>query len=261
VNSQAKILSNESDDQPLSVPDSPANLTVLQENVKRLVMTVISPGNSKESFGRLNPDGSLLRTSRGYAQANLDGFLESSCMTFPKWGILSDGVVGELRMSEPGIKENESLLLPTPTVADSKSNGTPSQLNRDTVNLNTVVKVIFSTPRASDMENPASKRMSGIDHRHQLREEVRMFPTPAAEDNRDRGNLSMPSIQRRIKLGKQLGLSMVVDQTSGSLNPRWVEWLMGFPHDWTELEPSEMPLSRSKSIRSSKRSQILKGVK
>lgn len=29
------------------------------------------------------------------------------------------------------------------------------------------------------------------------------------------------------------------DQTSGKLNPEWVEWLMGFPIGWTELNHSE----------------------
>jgi len=28
---------------------------------------------------------------------------------------------------------------------------------------------------------------------------------------------------------------------TGSLNPEFVEWLMGFPIGWTELEPSETP--------------------
>jgi len=222
--------------QPSSVEGSHASRIRVQVNAERLVMSVTSGRKCGESFAKLNQDGSWVKMSQGYGQAKMDGSLEEYCETWPRWGMLLDGVVGELRMSEPGIKENGSLLLPTPTVADSKSNGTPSQLNRDTVNLNTVVKVMFSTPRASDMENPASKRMKGIDHRHQLREEVRMFPTPSSEDNRD----------------------LVVDQTSGSLNPRWVEWLMGFPDGWTNLKPSEMPLSHSKSIRSSKRLPILK---
>ena len=101
--------------QPLSAAGSPVNPTALQENVRRLVTNVTLQENSKESFGRLNPDGSLLRTSRGSAQASLDGSLESSCMTFPKWGILSDGVVGELRTLEPAIEGSESSLLPTVT--------------------------------------------------------------------------------------------------------------------------------------------------
>jgi hypothetical protein len=27
----------------------------------------------------------------------------------------------------------------------------------------------------------------------------------------------------------------------GQLNPMWVEWLMGFPLGWTDLEDSETP--------------------
>jgi len=38
--------------------------------------------------------------------------------------------------------------------------------------------------------------------------------------------------------------------TGGSLNPTWVEWLMGFPPGWTALDASETPLSR-RSLRSS----------
>lgn len=40
----------------------------------------------------------------------------------------------------------------------------------------------------------------------------------------------------------------------GSLNPTWVEWLMGFPEGWTALEPSEMPSSRRSSKKSGARS-------
>jgi DNA (cytosine-5)-methyltransferase 1 len=68
------------------------------------------------------------------------------------------------------------------------------------------------------------------------------FPTPMASDNRDRGNISDPSIQRRIKLGKQISLTMAVkkEKGGGSLNPRWTEWLMGFPIGHTNLKPLEM---------------------
>jgi DNA (cytosine-5)-methyltransferase 1 len=76
---------------------------------------------------------------------------------------------------------------------------------------------------------------------------ARYWPTPQADDNRDRGNLSMPSIQRRQRLGKQLNLSMVVSPNSGSLNPTWVEWLMGFPLGWTDLGPSATRSSRRSS--------------
>ena len=59
----------------------------------------------------------------------------------------------------------------------------------------------------------------------------RLWPTPTAQDNRDRGGPSSPSVQRRASIGKSIELSMCVD---GALNPTWVSWLMGFPEDWLE---------------------------
>lgn len=40
------------------------------------------------------------------------------------------------------------------------------------------------------------------------------------------------------------GLSRLMKMaTGGNLQPRFAEWMMGFPIDWTELERSETPLS------------------
>lgn len=52
------------------------------------------------------------------------------------------------------------------------------------------------------------------------------LPTPKASDGEKGG--------RGDLLGKQIGLSMTVQ---GSLNPVWVEWLMGWPNNWTSLGP------------------------
>lgn len=41
-------------------------------------------------------------------------------------------------------------------------------------------------------------------------------------------------------------------EVDGQLNPTFVEWLMGFPIGWTDLKPSEMPLSRKSSRKSAK---------
>src|SRR5208337_3362482 len=123
VNSTEIRSSKQSGDQRSSVPDFPASPTALQEIVMHLMMNVTLQENSKKSFGRLNPDGSLLKMSQGSAQASLDGSLENSCMTFPRWGILSDGVVGALQMSEPAIGESECSLLPTLAARDYKDVG------------------------------------------------------------------------------------------------------------------------------------------
>ena len=87
------------------------------------------------------------------------------------------------------------------------------------------------------------KRQVGLEHQVRMTE-AGLWPTPCAADNRDRGHLGMPAIKRRAEKGKQLNLSMVVSEHSGSLNPTWVEWLMGYPEGWTVLEPSATPSSR-----------------
>jgi hypothetical protein len=59
-----------------------------------------------------------------------------------------------------------------------------------------------------------------------------LLPTPNASDNRNRGGPKDKAIQRRLEIGKQVGLTMMVD---GQLNPRFVMEMMGFPPDWTAL--------------------------
>jgi len=65
-----------------------------------------------------------------------------------------------------------------------------------------------------------------------------------------KGLLPTPCVSRKTweKKGDETwaGLGMVAE-TEGRLSPRFVEWMMGFPDDWTRLEsvPSEMQSSRN----------------
>lgn len=61
-----------------------------------------------------------------------------------------------------------------------------------------------------------------------------MWPAPASRDHR---HLHAKSYEERGggKKGEQLP-----DAVGGSLNPPWVEWLMGWPIGWTDLKPLEM---------------------
>lgn len=98
--------------------------------------------------------------------------------------------------------------------------------------------------------NEAKNTSLGINHqrradKHHLTsivyQEEGLLPTPCADDNRDRGHLGMPAVQRRQAKGKQLNLGMVADpqKKSGALNPDWVEWLMGYPSGHTSLQSPE----------------------
>lgn len=63
-----------------------------------------------------------------------------------------------------------------------------------------------------------------------LSQKIAMFPTPRA--NMHTGWSNAPNRQGSADLQTTIG---------GQLNPTWVEWLMGFPTGWTDLDASGMP--------------------
>jgi hypothetical protein len=69
-----------------------------------------------------------------------------------------------------------------------------------------------------------------------------MVPTPTATDGNKWNRKT--NAERRAK-GQSVRLTSELDETGkvigGSLNPQWVEWLMGFPSEWTALDASETP--------------------
>ncbi len=271
MNSPEKRLSEPLDDQPLSAEDSPASLTALQESIKRLVTAVTSGQNCGESFAKLNPDGSWVKTSRGSVQANLDGSSEEYCETWPKWGIVRDGVAGKLPMLERRTTENAYSLLPTILGAS---------------------------------ENPAAHGQSNGGFKQKINRLLAMCPTPTARDHKDTGeNTNYQKLAKKSKLSGTIAMLPTVTATTANctslginfekrkekghldgiigcsrglmLQPAFVEWMMGFPLNWTDLTDipmllyqdvkeqtvcvvSEMPSCRSKSTRSSKQSQNLK---
>jgi DNA (cytosine-5)-methyltransferase 1 len=115
-------------------------------------------------------------------------------------------------------------MLPTPTASMMPCEGT--------------VRIMRKVWEAGEMSLEEASAIAGRDVR-KAQGKVKAWPTPQASDHRDRGNLSNPSIQRRIEIGKQVNLSMCVSPVSGQLNPTWVEWLMGWPLGWTDLKPLE----------------------
>jgi hypothetical protein len=105
--------------------------------------------------------------------------------------------------------------------------------------LHSAVKM-WPTPRASENKNrqtkPTPSQLAGT-HGKSLAAEVMVaegfFPTPSASDNRDRGHANMPAIKRRMEIGKQVMLSMQVQQGPGQkLSADWVTRLMGYPDGW-----------------------------
>lgn len=80
--------------------------------------------------------------------------------------------------------------------------------------------------------------------------------SPTAEDHR-RGNKPPRSHDTGVPLSQQVVIadtngSSVPTENRGALNPEFVCWLMGYPQEWVNCAPSEMPSTRGQRQRSSK---------
>lgn len=184
---------------PFCQEDFHVSHTVVQENVRELLMSVIYGPNSGESLAKLNPDGSWVKMSRGYCQVTLGGSLEEFSETWPRWGIMLRGVVGRLPELELPIVETGCSSWPTPTTADCYVDKLKS-----------------------------SQQKHGSMHSVNLSQDVQMFPSPTAS-MMTTGDME----QAKYHSSKRPEYKEV---NGGALNPQWVEWLMGFPPGWTDLD-------------------------
>jgi hypothetical protein len=104
---------------------------------------------------------------------------------------------------------------------------------------------LWLTPKASDTEKGGQLSLSNqVKHQY-------LWPTPTSRDYKSSMKLETVD-KRQAASSRGVNLSehiQKVERNNGALNPTWVEWLMGFPLGWTDLNLSETPLSpKSQSL-------------
>jgi hypothetical protein len=159
------------------------------------------------------------------------------------------GLCWELPTLERRTGGTGSGCVPTPTVYDSTGKGNPrknsngAEGGRHGVSLHHFVamwptptcqmaKASGLTPEASARELMRAVARNGAPSclASAVQGGLAMVATPTARDWRS-GKASDATMERNSRpLSEQIG---------GSLNPTWVEWLMGWPLGWTDLKPSE----------------------
>ena len=181
--------------------DSPANPFPWLESKKGKTTTV--------TFG-LRCSG--LSESCARIASSVRMYLESSRLPPGRWSriwsvqaITSSCSILKLRLSElgtggQGCSSPASQMWPTPTARDFKG--------------------------ANSMEHLLRPKTPGNDHHvRQLANAVKLFATPCSGDAiGSHGGGNCRSLRTDV---------------AGQLNPTWVEWLMGFPPGWTDLNASE----------------------
>lgn len=200
------------------------------------VSEAVSGPNMRASLANFDPASCSWRTSQRCLVEGWTVFSE----TWPRSGMMRSGIAYQLAPLAPLTSGTGSGWWPTPNASPltNSTSLTCSGDGRTKPNKLGWAVAMWPTPHAHCHTGPGHQGWRGGVN---LQTAVKMWPTPSAADDRDRGNLSTPAIQRRMAKGKQLNLSMVVSDTSGQLNPTWVEWLMGFPTGHTDLKPLETP--------------------
>ena len=156
-------------------------------------------------------------------------------------------------------------MMPTPTASDHiQRNSTSSEavnpLTGKSVSLDRFVKFwpdeetqqsgqprMWPTPDASDRgprsadlvvnQSTVQRRDSGQKRGMDLQTAAKFFPTPTANEDA----AGTPNGKMQPMLGNHPDVRGTTPQqwAQGSLNPAWVEWLMGYPPGWTNLETSQ----------------------
>ena len=224
------------------------------------------------SLARFDPDTSSWRT----AQPSLLEDLGESSVTWPRSGMTAAGQCWELPTLERRISGTGSGLWRTPTAHEWKNTGHATQIHlSDQVRPSQVknpkkAAAMWPTPTASQArsEGMIQQMRSLVDAGVLDRSEaeamisgsltpprMEKWPTPTVCGNYNRKGASATSgdglatavYQTPVaRMWKDNGTNpselernspTLAMQAGGSLNPTWVEWLMGWPLGWTDLRP------------------------
>ena len=236
------------------------------------------------SFAQFGHDGWSSKTSQLSLLEGSEPFSE----TWPKSGLMRNGTAYRLQPLVRRIDGNASGLWPTPVANQQAAASIPALLNeakrlhlRGQCPLATQVAAehvtghrMWPSPTATSRPREGSVRMcrakfvageatleeasaiAGRDIRDAQGKVPAMYPTPTHMGHHSGGRMNEwggSGSRSKLKQMVQDG-SLTLQEINGSLNPTWVEWLMGFPLGWTALDASATPSSRKSSKSSGGRS-------
>jgi len=167
------------------------------------------------SFTKYSQDSRSWKTHQCSLLGDLEPFLE----TWPRWGLMRDGECWEQPTLEQTIRETGSGLSP---------NGVDT----------------FHTPNTTGLDGGSNSRKA-------LKKKQEMWPTPCLPGNggtNGKAKLKKMLVPTPTCHNSKEGAfpaeynrktPTLATHAGGKLNPTWVEWLMGWPLEWTDLKPLE----------------------
>ena len=224
-----------------SQQDTPASPFHLPGSVEAQKMTDISGHTYFPLFKPNDPLGAFSRMFMGTSLwASTKCYLTWSVKPTPQGRSLFQLAPQTLRTDATEFGSSPEMWA-TPDAAAGKRGGTlkrgkrPSGANRQ-VSINDQVKM-WPTPRACSAMAAENIHNRVNDKNPNLETVVArtMWPTPTAHISKEGGYPSEYS-RNTTTLTAEATISEGKPHSSGSLNPQWVEWLMGYPEGWTDLK-------------------------
>ena len=242
-------------DQTSSVADTPVNLSVKQASGEVKKIRATCGRGFEKPLASYDPD---TQSWRMFGDISLWGD-SPSLVNLPPSGMTRSGVLYLRQAWEPITGETASLSWPTPTAVTRPMEGNvrlyrakiqagemteeeaEAILGKSVWEAQGKMKAMWPTPTTQENEHPGAtwtskhRRVapSGVTHGINLADAVQMWPTPTVDDSKNvtRQSGAFQSLTRKVQQDPY--------GNGGSLNPTWVEWLMGFPLGWTDLKDSE----------------------
>ena len=172
------------------------------------------------------------RASRSWktAQHLLGADLASCSVTWPSWGTMRAGECWAQSMPERRTSATGSGLWPTPCTSgmDGGSNSRKAAKAR----------MMWPTPdTCAGGTGPSQAKRN----QPRLQDAVKFWATPNARDWKEQTiSAALARANKNPKKSRQLPRQISAECPElhgGQLNPTWVEWLMGWPLEWTDLKP------------------------
>jgi len=177
--------------------------------------------NTPESFANYDPDTCLWKTYQLCLFEDYQLYSE----TWPRSGMMRNGSAYRRPPLVRRIGAIESSLWPTPVANDD--NKSPE------AHMAMKARMVGGPRNTISSLNVMVKAIQQGKYPH-------LWPTPTVPNGgrSPKGGMSLTGMTPDGKK-RQIDLAHFVRQSdgiSGQLNPQWVEWLMGFPLGWTDLE-------------------------
>lgn len=220
--------------QPCYPEGSPVSQSAVQEK-NSVIRTSAGCGQSTlESYEKQSPIGLLSKIVTG------SSLFRNGTGSKPTWStqVMKSGVsVSRLQAWAPCMSEKERLLLPTPVATDYKrAQVSPADLGRHSPGL-----PVFAAALSENLPTPTCS--------------LNAIRKPSPSENPG-------GCRRGRNLDGEIG-ARVPSLIGKRIHPRFVEWMMGFPDEWTnpDCTLSATQLCQDKSIQFSKQSPESSGDK